>query len=72
MNDSHSSDPLEDRVTELEVRLTYQDRLIAELNDVILELRGELQRLAAKTRRVEEQLDAGLPESPANAPPPHY
>jgi len=63
---------LEERVTELEVRLTYQDRLIAELNEVVIELRGEVLRLAAKTRRVEQELEVGASNDPANGPPPHY
>ena len=63
---------LEQRVVELEVKLTYQDRLIAELNDVVIDLRAQLERLAAKTKRFEEQLDAGVPEDSGNVPPPHY
>ena len=63
---------IEARVIELEVKLTYQDRLIAELNEVVIELRAEVERLAAKARRFEDQLAAGMPEDPENAPPPHY
>lgn len=72
MTGTNDEGALEARITELEVRLTYQDRLIADLNEVVIELRSEVERLAAKTRRVEEQLEAGLPDAPANAPPPHY
>lgn len=63
---------LERRVIELEVKLTYQDRTVAELNEVVIELRAALARLQAKTKRFEEQLAAGLPDAPENGPPPHY
>jgi uncharacterized coiled-coil protein SlyX len=35
---------LKSRVTELEIKLTYQDRLIDELNQVVIELRLEQPR----------------------------
>lgn len=66
------NETLEARVVELEVKLTYQDRLIAELNEVVIELRAEVERLAARAGRFEQQLRDGLPEDPHDAPPPHY
>ena len=68
---SETEDFIERRVIELEVRLTYQERMLAELDDVVIELRAELARLAAKASRFEEQLAHGVSDAPANAPPPH-
>jgi uncharacterized coiled-coil protein SlyX len=66
-----ANEDLEKRVTELEVKLTYQDRLIEELNQVVIELRAEIERVAKGMRRVEQQIIADLPDAP-NEPPPHY
>ncbi|MBM4376997.1 MAG: SlyX family protein [Deltaproteobacteria bacterium] len=63
---------LEERVIDLEIRLTYQDRLLAELNEVVVELRGEVERLTQRSRRFEEQLASGMPDDPGHQPPPHY
>jgi SlyX protein len=64
--------PAEDRILELEVRIAYQDDVIAALNDVVREF-------AERVTRIEREL-AGLrrvpidaePIGPADEPPPHY
>ena len=62
----------EHRLTELEIKITYQDDLIKTLNDVIVELRGELKHLNMRVGALEEgEKDAGS-ERAANEPPPHY
>ena len=65
----------EQRITDLESRLAFQDDTIQALNDVLVAQQRELERLqlqvAALARRQEEiggQLDAAEDE----APPPHY
>ena len=66
---------LEERVTELETRLAFQDDTIQALNDELVEQQKRLERLqvqfAALARRQEElQGQVGIVES--EAPPPHY
>ncbi|MNF29359.1 hypothetical protein D3C84_100590 [compost metagenome] len=65
----------EQRITDLESRLAFQDDTIQALNDVLVTQQRELERLqlqvAALARRQEEiggRLDAAEDE----APPPHY
>ncbi|WP_324733836.1 SlyX family protein [Pseudomonas paeninsulae] len=65
----------EQRITDLESRLAFQDDTIQTLNDVLVAQQREMERLqlqvAALARRQEEvggQLDSAEEE----APPPHY
>lgn len=65
----------EQRITDLESRLAFQDDTIQALNDVLVVQQRELDRLqlqvAALARRQDEiggQLDSAEDE----APPPHY
>ena len=66
---------MEDRVTELESRLAFQDDTIQALNDIVAEQQRMLDRLqlqvAALARRQEEMHGQfGIEED--EAPPPHY
>jgi uncharacterized coiled-coil protein SlyX len=63
---------LETRVTDVEIKLTYQDRLIETLNQVIIELRAELAGATRRLTRLEQQLVLGLPDEAPNEKPPHY
>lgn len=65
--------PLEDRVLELEVKAAYQDRTIEALNEVVLELRREIESLRREFEllRAEAQ-STEKPIGPANEAPPHY
>jgi len=63
---------LESRVTELEIKLTYQDALIETLNQVVIELRNEVEATARRLAKVEQQIQLGLPDETPDEPPPHY
>jgi uncharacterized coiled-coil protein SlyX len=62
-----------DRITELEVRVAYQDRVIATLDDVV-------RRFASRVETIERELaelratakSPPAPIGPASDPPPHY
>ena len=69
MNAEHPSSP---RLTELEIRLSYQDQLLETLNQVVIQLRGDLQEANTRIVRLEQQHQLGSLETPADAPPPHY
>lgn len=67
-------DSPEARFIALETKLAYQDKLIAELNEVIVERTRELSLLSKRLDRLERYVrdpDADT-VSPANEPPPHY
>jgi SlyX protein len=62
----------EPRVTELEIKVTYQDELIETLNQVVIELRRELEAALQRLTKLEQQVLLGVPDEAANEPPPHY
>lgn len=64
---------LESRLIEVEIRIEYQERLIETLNQVILDLRAELEQVHRDFERLAHQVDdSSLPLGPANEKPPHY
>ncbi len=65
------SDDLERRVIELEIKLTHQDRLLDELNEVVIEQRKVIDRLEKRLDVTEKALFE-LGDEPANEQPPHY
>jgi SlyX protein len=66
---------LEDRVTELETRLAFQDDTLSALNDELVHQQRALERLqlqmAALVKRQEEMVGQ-FEISTQDAPPPHY
>lgn len=66
---------MEERIIELETRLSFQDDLIRQLNDVIVELRGEMAELANRLEVTEGKIkgvsELVKPQSDEE-PPPHY
>ena len=65
------TDDIEKRVIELEIKLTHQDRLLEELNEVVIEQRASIDKLEKRAEALEKALFA-LQEDPANERPPHY
>ena len=71
---------LDERVTELETRLSFQEHALGEMSDAVADLRSENGRLVLMLRRALDelrQLRAGLATDltgdPAEEPPPpHY
>jgi len=68
--------PLEDRLTELEVRLAFVDDTMAALNDLVaahdrqlLDLRNAMDRLRSDLVSVRGSLSHDVHDEP---PPPHY
>ncbi len=62
---------LERRVEELEVKVSFQEHTIAELDEVIRVLRDQLDMLRKDHDETRAQLAALAPE-PENTKPPHY
>lgn len=63
------SDP--QRIVELEIRASYQEKLIDQLDEVVRELATRLERLERELVQLKESVEP--PDvGPANDPPPHY
>lgn len=61
---------MEERIVELEVRLAYQDKLIADLDEV---LRSFVARLEMLEREVRELKQTAVTQvGPPDETPPHY
>jgi len=67
---------MEERIIELETKISYQDHLIGELNDVVTSQQKQIDRLEKQVRRMEQHLKgltgSGLARADEEAPPPHY
>lgn len=67
---------MEKRIIELETRLSFQDDMILQLNEVVIELRGEVEKLTARLKAAEEKLHGLTPDlvvpQEQEDPPPHY
>lgn len=62
--------PEQDRTEELEIRMAWYERQLAELDAVVRELAEEVLRLRRELSTLQE---AAAPEiGPSNEPPPHY
>ena len=66
---------MEDRIVHLETKISYQESLIADLNDTVVDQQKEIGRLKTVTERLKARLDelqehAG--ESLPHTRPPHY
>lgn len=66
---------MSEQITDLEIRLTYQESALQELNDVIVKQQDQIDALIVEIRRLRQQLESGAefvrPQS-EETPPPHY
>ena len=62
---------MDDRLTNLEIKITYQERLLETLNEVLVAQRAEIDALQKRVKALEEQLHTAL-EEPEQTRPPHY
>ncbi|GAV19641.1 hypothetical protein MMIC_P0590 [Mariprofundus micogutta] len=67
---------MEKRLIELETKISYQDHIIDELNDVIIRQQQQIDRLEKAMKRLDEHLkqgsNSGLARPDEEVPPPHY
>lgn len=57
-------DEIRQRLTDLEIRSTYQDELIEELNRIVTECNLQVQRLARENTSLKEMVRSLAPELP--------
>ncbi|UZE95100.1 SlyX family protein [Alkalimarinus alittae] len=65
----------EDRLTELETKMAFQEDLLQDLNDVVARQEQQLDKLWQANKMLKSQLDSvnSAPgEASHEAPPPHY
>lgn len=67
---------MENEITEIETKITYLEASQDELNEVVIELRRELDAAKVQIEKLEQKVkdlmeEVGNPERP-NTRPPHY
>ena len=65
----------EERVTELEVKLSFAEDLLEELNRTVFRQQQQLEQLQLEIRALRQQIQMQAPNEPRNAAdevPPHY
>jgi len=67
---------MDSRLTELEMKISYQDHVIGELNDVVTGQQKQIDQLESSVLRLSEHLKqaggSGLARADEEVPPPHY
>lgn len=70
MSTSNTSDA-EERISDLEVRLSYQDKMLRDLDEVVQSFSARVQRLERKLADLGESVSS-QEIGPGNDRPPHY
>lgn len=65
-------EPLREELIDLEVRIAFQQRTVAELDALVRTLYTRVEALEREVALLRGGGDAGPPIGPANEPPPHY
>jgi SlyX protein len=65
-------DSLEQRIIELETRLSYQDHTIEQLNEVVTAQQRQIDRLEQALRALHGSDASGIRRPDEETPPPHY
>jgi SlyX protein len=64
---------IENRIIELETRISYQDHIIQELNEVVTRQQQQIDRLEKSLKQMSEHMKAINPARPEDETlPPHY
>lgn len=67
---------MEDKITDLEIRLTHQEAAIEEINTVLLKQHSQLESLIADIQILQRQLrdmsESNIADQSQETPPPHY
>ena len=67
---------MEDRLTELEIKICHQDQVIEDLNQLVIEQQEKLDKLLAEMKKLSDQaVNNGIPgllDAQQEPPPPHY
>ena len=61
----------DEKLIDLEMRLMHQEKLLEQLNEVVTDQHGLIERLRREVARLKEQILQG-PTEDVNERPPHY
>ena len=61
----------EERIVDLEIRAAYQEKQIAQLDEVLCEFAARIEALERQVKDLKGSLNAA-PIGPQDDPPPHY
>ena len=69
--------PIQERVTQLEECFSHQEHLVEQLNQVVIQLRADIERMASENEEQKRQVKWLLENHPSteeekNEKPPHY
>jgi SlyX protein len=65
------SNDLEKRVIELESIISYQDQMLGDLNEIVINQQNQLDTLEAKVTKVKDSI-SNVQDTMNDKPPPHY
>lgn len=64
------------RITELEIRLTHQDELLEQLNQVVISQQNQIDKLETQLEQISKSSKvsngSGIKDISLEVPPPHY
>jgi len=66
---------MDERLTELEIKLSFTEDLVEDLNRTVFRQQQQIEALAAELRSLRQQVKSSLPDeagSPQDERPPHY
>jgi SlyX protein len=66
------SNPTEDRITNLEIKLSFTEDLIEKLNETIYKQQQQIEFLYRELKAIKEQAGSGSAGSLKDEIPPHY
>lgn len=66
------SDTVNERFMNIEMKIAYQEKLIADLNEVLLKRGREIDQLTRRLASLENLAREDSPENPGHERPPHY
>ncbi|MCX5741619.1 MAG: SlyX family protein [Proteobacteria bacterium] len=67
------SDPADERMLDLEVKLAYQEKLIRELDALVRTFGDRLDHMTRNFDQLKRTIDSpALPQGAGSEPPPHY
>ncbi len=64
---------MEERLTNLETKISYQDQIIEDLNQVVIELQQKLEKLEKLCKALtDDSKGSNIKDHSLEVPPPHY
>lgn len=62
----------EQRLTDLEIKLTFLEETVDQLNGVIIDQNRRIDQLQSQLAGLKNEIEESKTAAPSNEPPPHY